>query len=320
MAAFWLRRFPHFCADLQNPTHPIGGEVQLTNKGGSQRTTVTRGQGQLRVDELYTTDYCIDFLYCIVHLTSPHVSEQVVGSWKPHKRRGPISAEYTSPGPKYALPVLIGTVNHATTKSMAPAYSLGVKHRPTENTFSPGPVHLVPANMTEKGKEHIPAYSIVGRPKEHVTLPTPGPGYYEPEKHLTSVCPHTPAYSISGWDKPCLIDQTPGPAAYSLPSELDGKTGTTMSGRSQIGSIYDNLQKSPGPAVHSAVDPIIYKYSSRHYTMTGRNYMPENKTQKPGPGAHYPERVTVTSPQAPTYSFGIQHSQYVAPFLKDDAD
>lgn len=33
-----------------------------------------------------------------------------VGTWRPHKPRGPIAALYGSPGPKYALPGLTGSV------------------------------------------------------------------------------------------------------------------------------------------------------------------------------------------------------------------
>lgn len=36
-------------------------------------------------------------------------NEPWVGTWRPHKPRGPIAAFYRSPGPKYALPGLTGT-------------------------------------------------------------------------------------------------------------------------------------------------------------------------------------------------------------------
>ena len=36
-------------------------------------------------------------------------SEPWVGSWRPHRPVGPIAAQYGGPGPKYALPVLIGS-------------------------------------------------------------------------------------------------------------------------------------------------------------------------------------------------------------------
>ena len=38
------------------------------------------------------------------------------------------------------------------------------------------------------------------------------------------------------------------------------------------------------------------------YTMNGRNYMPQDSTQKPGPGAHSPEKVGLHEP--------ISHGEY----------
>jgi len=34
-----------------------------------------------------------------------------VGDWRPHRPRGPISAAFKSPGPKYALPAALGNLN-----------------------------------------------------------------------------------------------------------------------------------------------------------------------------------------------------------------
>ena len=31
-----------------------------------------------------------------------------VGDWRPHRPRGPISAQFKSPGPKYGLPAALG--------------------------------------------------------------------------------------------------------------------------------------------------------------------------------------------------------------------
>lgn len=41
-------------------------------------------------------------------------SETWVGIWRPHRPRGPIAALYNSPGPKYALPGLMGITKAAT--------------------------------------------------------------------------------------------------------------------------------------------------------------------------------------------------------------
>ena len=50
--------------------------------------------------------------------------------------------------------------------------------------------------------------------------------------------------------------------------------------------------------------------------MTGRNLQPGDQTKKPGPGAHSPEKVTINRTQAAKFSFGIRHSDYVAPFAE----
>ena len=38
-----------------------------------------------------------------------------------------------------------------------------------------------------------------------------------------------------------------------------------------------------------------YRNESPHYSMLGRNVMPGDSTNKPGPGAHQPEMVTSES-------------------------
>ncbi len=54
--------------------------------------------------------------------------------------------------------------------------------------------------------------------------------------------------------------------------------------------------------------------------MLGRNNMPGDSTVKPGPGSHYPENVYLTKRKAPQCSFGIRHSQYVAPLIVEVKD
>lgn len=52
--------------------------------------------------------------------------------------------------------------------------------------------------------------------------------------------------------------------------------------------------QTPGPAAYKAVDPSTYMQNPPHFSMTGRNFTPGDLTKKPGPGAHYPERVRET--------------------------
>ena len=36
------------------------------------------------------------------------LTDPFVGDWRPHRPRGPISAQFKSPGPKYGLPAALG--------------------------------------------------------------------------------------------------------------------------------------------------------------------------------------------------------------------
>lgn len=48
------------------------------------------------------------FIYIHLPLIEMPSADPWVGTWRPHKPRGPIAALYGSPGPKYALPGLTG--------------------------------------------------------------------------------------------------------------------------------------------------------------------------------------------------------------------
>ncbi|XP_028671157.1 outer dense fiber protein 3-B-like [Erpetoichthys calabaricus] len=250
-----------------------------------------------------------------------------VGSWRPHKPRGPIAALYGSPGPKYALPGATGTSQHDPRKYKYPAYSFGVRHCSLTNECSPGPGYLIPPNITKIGRDGTPAYSLYGRPKDLNQFRTPGPGEYSPEKAGRSSFYSAPAYSLSARSKGFRNDQTPGPAAYTLPPMLGPKAVTKSSapfyslrGKSTIGSFHEDLQKTPGPGTYKVTDPNIYKSKLPQFSMTGRNNMPGDATQKPGPGAHSPEKVTFAKAKPPSFSFGIRHSEYVAPLIVDVQD
>ncbi|KAM7002139.1 ciliary microtubule associated protein 1B [Tautogolabrus adspersus] len=251
-------------------------------------------------------------------------NEACVGTWRPHKPRGPIAALYGSPGPKYALPGLTGNTKHDPTKNKAPMFSFGIRHDQPSSDSSPGPRYLIPSNITRSGRDGTPAFSLQSRPKEPEVFKAPGPGKYSPEHSEKWIFPSSPSYSLSGRGKEESINQTPGPAAHSLPPVLGPKTvGKTVApcysicGRSKSGTFYEDLKKTPGPAAYKAVDPYIYMQKPPHFSMIGRNFTPRDSTKKPGPGAHYPERVTNTRAKAPSFSFGLRHSQYIAPLIED---
>ncbi|XP_028813420.1 ciliary microtubule associated protein 1B [Denticeps clupeoides] len=250
-----------------------------------------------------------------------------VGSWRPHRPRGPIAALYSSPGPKYALPGTVGIQLHDPRKLKYPAFSFGTRHQQLRSDGSPGPGYLVASNITRLGRDGTPSYSLYSRPKEPRLFQTPGPGRYSPEKAVNFTACSSPAYSLSARTKGFRHDQTPGPAAYMLPAVLGPSTvnktaapNFTLKGRTMVGSFYEDHQKSPGPGTYRVVDTNIYKMNSPHYSMIGRNSMPGDTSQKPGPGAHRPEQVTFTSRKAPSFSFGIRHSEFTAPLIAATAE
>ncbi|XP_076589744.1 ciliary microtubule associated protein 1B [Chaetodon auriga] len=245
-----------------------------------------------------------------------------VGTWRPHRPRGPIAALYGSPGPKYALPGLTGISKHDPTKNKAPMFSFGTRHNLINCDCSPGPRYLIPSNITRCGQGGTPAFSIHSRLKEPETFQAPGPGKYSPERSGKMIFHSAPAFSLSGRKKDGSAHETPGPATYTLPPVLGPKTVASASaaayslcGRSKTGSFHEDLKKTPGPAAYKVVDPCIYKQNPPQYSMTGRNFTPSESTKKPGPGEYSPEKVTFTSTKGPSYSFGLRHSEYIAPLI-----
>ncbi|XP_028263280.1 ciliary microtubule associated protein 1B [Parambassis ranga] len=250
-----------------------------------------------------------------------------VGSWRPHKPRGPIAALYGSPGPKYALPALTGMSKHDPTKYKAPTFSFGTRSETSAANCSPGPRYLIPSNITRVGRGGTPAFSLHSRPKELDVFLAPGPGHYTPERSEKSVFHSPPAFSLRGRSKDGRINQIPGPAEYSLPPLLGPKTVTMSSaptyslyGRSKVGNFHEDLKKTPGPAAYKTVNPYIYAKKPPQFSMTGRNFTPVEATKKPGPGAHYPEQVTFTRKKAPSFSFGLRHSEYMLPLNVEVTD
>ncbi|KAL3884130.1 hypothetical protein ACJMK2_030350 [Sinanodonta woodiana] len=105
---------------------------------------------------------------------------------------------------------------------------------------------------------------------------------------------------------------------YTILDTSDGvleKNGdVTRSSKQQIRKIED----TPGPQYNP--DPRIFKDKVPHYSMTNRNYMPGDKTKKPGPGAYSPEHVRINKRAVPQFSFGIRHFQRTAPIIVDVQD
>lgn len=241
------------------------------------------------------------------------------------KPRGPIAAMYSSPGPCYGLPGLTGQVNHdgRSVHFKGPAYIFGIRHGKFQDDCSPGPCYLPQAKYYRDGQDGTPHYSLYSRNPDLTSFKTPGPGAYNAEVNGPNTTYSAPKYSFGTRHRSRRTDNTPGPNNYSLPSVL-GKTidsnkrqapNYSLVGRRKIGGFHEDLSKSPGPGAYNVPGSNLFKNAPPAYSMTARNTLPGDNTCKPGPGAHSPESAEKTKRKAPTFSFGIRHSQYTAPLI-----
>lgn len=246
------------------------------------------------------------------------------------KPRGPIAAMYSSPGPCYALPGLVGQNTHdpRSEHNKGPAYPFGIRHGKFKDDCSPGPCYNPNPKFTREGPDGTPHYSLYARQKDVQQFQTPGPGAYSPESSGPTASYRHPTFQFGIRHRNRRTDNTPAPNNYTLPFMI-GKTAQSgkrqapcysLTGRSQVGAFHEDLSKTPGPGSYKTANPCTTKTEQPHYSMTSRNVMPGDTTQKPGPGAHSPETVTINKRAMPQHSFGIRHSQYTAPLIVDVMD
>lgn len=244
--------------------------------------------------------------------------------------RGPIAAMYSSPGPCYALPGLVGQGTHdpRSVHNKGPAYPFGVRHGKFKDDCSPGPCYYPPSKTSRTGNDGTPHYSLFGRQKDAEQFKVPGPGAYTPEQAGPSGQFRYPAYSFGTRHRNRKSDNTPAANSYTLPGMLGGTYQSSkrqapcysLTGRAKVGSFHEDLAKTPGPGTYNTTDPSLYRDKRPLYSMTSRNVMPGDTTQKPGPGAHSPENVSMHKGAPPKFSFGIRHSQYTAPLIVEVKD
>jgi len=243
----------------------------------------------------------------------------------------PIAAQYNGPGPApYALPNLVGQPKHdyRSTKEKRPAWIFGIKHGKLTQDSSPGPCHLPNHKTYRDGADGTPHYSLYGRNKDPAAFNVPGAGAYSPEKTGEQGKFTAPRYSFGSRTRARRMDANPAPNAYTMPAMMSRTVQAkkrsaacySMTGRSKIGSFHEDLKKTPGPGAYNTTNPDIVSDKKPLYSMTSRNPMPGDSTQKPGPGSHSPEKHWPTKKKMPVCSFGIRHSQYTAPLIVDVSD
>lgn len=111
----------------------------------------------------------------------------------------------------------------------------------------------------------------------------------------------------------------------------------SLTGRPKTGGFVQN-SNTPGANTYKIADPEITGRKAPVFSLYARNYMPGGRamhsqwfatitlksfldaTKKPGPGAHSPEKVTISKKSAPAHSMGIRHSEYICPLIIDVSD
>ncbi|XP_046395446.1 outer dense fiber protein 3 isoform X2 [Ischnura elegans] len=233
--------------------------------------------------------------------------------WTPTKRRGPIAAEYSSPGPAcVTLPTSIGPGSKS---ARAPAFSFGSRHNNKNDSPGPGPGQYNVTGLSAKGRDSPQASTLHGRPKDPKGDQTPAPGDYNPEKSEKAVHDHSPEYTFGHKTQMEKPSDTPAPNVYNIPPAMGStKEGNkkaapsfTISGRQK--EFTDDRVLTPGPGTYNNSSPDQYKARrSPAYSISARYQLPSDHSQKPGPGVYSPEKVHIDD--APAHTFGIRHSPY----------
>ena len=240
---------------------------------------------------------------------------------EPTKRRGPIYAEFTGPGPLgYSLPGTLGRVGADPTRASAPAISLKPRLKDAENT-NPGPDYTIGSNLTAKGVQENASYSFQSRPKVKPIEVSPGPGTYGVEKvkqGASSKEAYGRSITMATRARYPFKNEAPPPNTYTHPVGV-GKNAAvckstpqfSMHGHLNVGRPEYSLIKSnvPGPGTYRPCDVNNVKQGPVSFSMQGRTKVKDYNTVKenPGPGSYNP----IMLKREPSYSMGVRHSDFI---------
>lgn len=231
-----------------------------------------------------------------------------------------IAAEDRGPGSGKYHP------NLAPTWKAASAYSFGKRSEKDHSKIddSPGPKYGVAETCTTKGAVRNPQFSLSGRHKDPIPFNTPGPGSYQVEKCVVPGERRSSAFVMGMRTRYRKQDQVPAPSQYSLPTTLGSKlTTSNMKGsrafafnsKPMKGGYDEDLAQTPGPSAYALHNDNSTRKKAALSSMASRTYIPGDPTQKPGPGAHSPEKVIVNKPRTKAFPIGVKHSDYTTPLI-----
>ncbi|KAG1650763.1 Outer dense fiber protein 3 [Nymphon striatum] len=153
-----------------------------------------------------------------------------------------------------------------------------VKHEAKIDRIKPGPGSYQVEKVTRVGPDRVVAATISAKLKDPEKFNTPSPGCYSPEKN--DIHELGPSYSFGQKLNDSKPNQNPSPNQYHLPDVLTSNYNSDMK-------------------------------SNPSYTIRAKTSGWVDKTKKPGPGAHSPEKVNLKK-ERPSYTFGCKHSPFAA--------
>ncbi|CAH0560735.1 unnamed protein product [Brassicogethes aeneus] len=223
--------------------------------------------------------------------------------WTPTKRRGPIAAEYNSPGPACVnLPSYMGKNTVEAKNGRAPAFSFGARHGGRQETLGPGPGQYNVTGLSAKGKDTPLAVSLHGRPKSPKAENFPAPGDYNPDKAEKVIHDNSPKYTFglkTNLEKPL---DTPAPNAYS-PFQRSSSKRYSFGIRTSIRKHND----TPAPNFYNIPksDKVLHEKSPQY--SFGLKTQVEKPSETPAPNVYnIPSTEKLLHENSPKYSFGVK--------------
>ncbi|RWS27261.1 outer dense fiber protein 3-like protein, partial [Leptotrombidium deliense] len=251
--------------------------------------------------------------------------------WTPTKRRGPIAAEFVTPGPAaFNIPTTFGPKSNDARKVKSPAFSFGIKIDEKIDTSTPGPGEYEVEGVTKSGKDWSQAAFISPKLKEAEPFITPGPGEYEvegvtksgkdwsqaafispklkeaepfitpppgaydPQKSFPAVKVQAPSYTFGAKLKDVKNDNTPSPCEYNTDKGVNQLSTHQQPPNFTIGLKLNSTstENIPGPGDYNVPTPDTYKQKKPpSYTLSYRTTVPGDKTRKPSPTEYQTEKV-----------------------------
>merc|ERR1712106_473217 len=227
----------------------------------------------------------------------------------PHKRRGPIAAEFQTPGPAaVTLPGLFGNqCLKESTKAAAPAFSFAGKHEQKVKNFAPSPNTYNTAGLTARGVTSDGQGQTMGiKPADSKKYLTPAPGAYKPEnseRYLEEKIQHS--LGIKPADPKKYL--TPAPGAYK-PENSERYLEEKIQHSLGIKPADPKKYLTPAPGAYKPENSERYLEEKIQHSM-GMKLADPKKYLTPGPSAYEPEKSEKYLDDHISHSMGIRLSE-----------